>query len=70
VARRRPIGGVRLDRAFWDEIRHAITAYGGSLTGFLLDLSKRLFARAPGDLPDPLWPAAPPRSPILITHPP
>jgi hypothetical protein len=55
--RRRPIGAVivdicgdlgiapgQLDRAFWDEIRHAITMYGGSLARFLRNLHARLCA--------------------------
>jgi hypothetical protein len=80
--RRRPVGAViadicrdlgiapgRLDRAFWDEISHAIIMYGGSLAGFL----RNLFARRSGDLSDgaaPGWPAAPPRLPSLATGPP
>jgi hypothetical protein len=80
--RRRPVGAViadicrdlgiapgHLDRAFWDEITHAIMMYGGSLAGFLRDL----FARRSGDLSDravPGWPAAPPRLPALATGPP
>ncbi len=55
AVRRRPVGaviadicrdlGVRpghLDRAFWDELTHAIIAYGGSLTCFLEPLTLRL----------------------------
>jgi hypothetical protein len=81
--RRRPIGAVivdichdlgitpgQLDRAFWEELSHAIIAYGGSLAGFLVKLSRLLFAHAPGDLPDPIWPAAPPRLPEPATGPP
>ncbi len=81
--RRRPVGAViadicrdlgiapgHLDRAFWDELRHAIGTYGGSLAGFLGDLNTRLFAFGSGDHADPLWPAAPPRSPTPATGPP
>ena len=76
--RRRPVGAViadicrdlgitpgHLDRAFWDELSHAIIAYGGSLAGFLDSLNRRLFAFGSGDhsdRADPGWPAAPPRS--------
>jgi hypothetical protein len=51
-----------LDRAFWDELRHAIIAYGGSLAGFFSNLHRRLFAFALGELTDradPGWPPAP-----------
>ncbi len=54
--RRRPIGVVivsicedlgtmpgHLDRAFWDELRHAILCYGGSLAAFIGRLSNKLF---------------------------
>src|SRR5271166_6098806 len=84
--RRRPVGAVivdicldlgiapgRLDRAFWDEIRHAIMVYGGSLAGFLANLHRRLFDFGSGDHSDcagPGWPAAPPRLPALATGPP
>jgi hypothetical protein len=77
--RRRPIGAViadicrdlgitpgQLDRAFWDEISHAIIVYGGSLARFLGDLNRRLFTFVPGDhaaSADPAWPAASPRPP-------
>jgi len=73
--RRRPVGAVivdicrdlgiapgDLDRAFWDELRHAIIAYGGSLAGFFSNLHRRLFAFARGELTDradPGWPPAP-----------
>jgi hypothetical protein len=83
VVRRRPVGAVivdichdlgitpgQLDREFWDELCHAIVAYGGSLTGFLGKLDRRLFARAPGVVPDPLRPAAPPRLAEPATGPP
>ena len=69
--RRRPIGAVivsicedlgitpgQLDRAFWDELCHAIIAYGGSLSGFLGRLNKRLFHVSPGEHTNPtlfLW---------------
>ena len=75
--RRRPVGAVivdicrdlgimpgDLDRAFWDEISHAIIIYGGSLACFLGDLRRRLFALRSGDHSDraePGWPVAPPR---------
>ena len=68
--RRRPVGAViadicrdlgiapgRLDRAFWDELSHAIIAYGGSLAGFLGKLNRRMFAFVPGDCADPAWTA-------------
>jgi hypothetical protein len=87
VVRRRPIGAVivdichdlgiapgLLDRAFWDELCHAIIAYGGSLSGFLIKRSKRIFAFAVGNHPDPtappLWPAPSPQPLALSTHPP
>src|SRR5271166_4534637 len=75
--RRRPIGAIivdiccdlgiapgHLDRAFWDEINHAIMMYGGSLARFLGDLQERQRAFRSGghsDCSDPGWPAAPPR---------
>ena len=84
--RRRPVGAViadicrdlgitpgQLDRAFWDELSHAIIAYGGSLAGFLGALNRRLFAFGSGDhsnLADPIWPAAPPRPAAPATGPP
>ncbi|HLJ04862.1 MAG TPA: hypothetical protein VKT26_01235 [Acetobacteraceae bacterium] len=84
--RRRPVGAVivdichdlgiapgMLDRAFWDELCHAIIAYGGSLSGFLIKRSKRLFAFATGadvDPMAPLWPALPPQPLAPTTHPP
>ena len=83
--RRRPIGAVivdichdlgiapgLLDRAFWDELSLAIMAYGGSLSGFLIKRSKRVFAFATGADVDPAapWPAAPPGPLALSTHPP
>jgi hypothetical protein len=84
--RLRPVGAViadicrdlgimpgHLDRAFWDELRRAIIDYGGSLTCFLPNLNRRLFA--PGasdhaDPPGPGWPAAPPRLAAPATGPP
>ena len=84
--RRRPIGAViadicrdlgitpgQFDRASWDELCHAIIAYGGNLAGFLISLNKRLFTFSSGDhaIPeDPLWPAGPPQPLAASTHPP
>jgi hypothetical protein len=84
--RRRPVGAViadichdlgiapgQLDRAFWDEIGHAIIMYGGSLARFFQDVNRRLFAFGSGDhadRPDPGWSTAPPRSPVPATGPP
>ena len=84
--RRRPIGAVivdicqdlgiapgQLDRAFWDELSHAIIMYGGSLARFVANLHDRLFAFASSGHPDradPIWPAAPPRLPAPATGPP
>ena len=84
--RRRPIGAVivdicrdlgiapgHLDRAFWDEINHAIMMYGGSLACFFTNLHERLFACFSGEhsgRPDPGWPAAQPRWPAPATGPP
>jgi hypothetical protein len=84
--RHRPVGAViadicrdlgimpgQLDRAFWDELSHAIIAYGGSLAGFLGNLHKRVFAfdsAEHADRADPLWPAAPPRLLAPATGPP
>jgi hypothetical protein len=76
AARRRPVGAViadicrdfgimpgQLDRAFWDELRHAIILYGGNLAGFLKDMTRWAFtglvAAPPDDADHPL-PAAPP----------
>ena len=86
AVRRRPVGAViadicgelgiapgHLDRAFWDEIRHAITMYGGSLVSFLGNLDRRLAAFCFGDLSDradPGWPTTPARSPAPSTGPP
>ena len=84
--RRRPIGAVivdiccdlgiapgHLDRAFWDEINHAIRMYGGSLARFLNRLHERLdvfFSADRSDRAEPGWPAAPPRLPAPATGPP
>jgi hypothetical protein len=84
--RRRPVGAVivdicldlgiapgHLDRAFWDEINHAIRTYGGSLARFLQNLYERGHAFRSGghsDCADPGWPAAPPRLLALATGPP
>ncbi len=84
--RRRPIGAVivgicedlgimpgQLDRAFWDELCYVIIDYGGSLSGFLIGLNKRLFPVSPDALSNPapaLWPAASPRPLAPTTHPP
>jgi hypothetical protein len=84
--RRRPVGAVivdicrdlgiapgDLDRAFWDEISHAIIMYGGSLAGFFTNLHKQLFACFSGEhsgRADPGWPAAPPRVAAPATGPP
>ena len=70
--RRRPVGAViadicrdlgitpgQFDRAFWDELSHAIIAYGGSLAGFLGNLNKRLFASAPATTPTARTPDGP-----------
>ena len=85
-ARRRPVGAViadicrdlgiapgHLDRAFWDEINHAIMMYGGSLARFLTNLHERLFACFSGEhygRVDPGCPAAPPRLSAPATGPP
>jgi hypothetical protein len=83
--RRRPIGAViadicldlgvmpgHLDRAFWDELRHAIIMYGGSLDCFLPYPKLRKFAPNSPDhvAPDPPWSAPPPGPSALSTHPP
>ena len=84
--RRRPVGAVIVDicrdlgiapgdcdRAFWDELRHAIIAYGGSVAAFLDTLGKRLFACVCGDHADPAhpaWPTAPPGLSPVATGPP
>ncbi len=84
--RRRPIGAVivsicedlgltpgQLDRAFWDELCHAIIAYGGSLSGFLGRLNKRLFRVSPDEPANPtpfLWPEPPPQQLAPATGPP
>ena len=61
------------DRSFWDELLHAIIAYGGSLTRFLGTLNKRTAAFHAGnhaDWTDPIWRAPPPRWSALTTGPP
>jgi hypothetical protein len=84
--RRRPIGAViadicrdlgvtpgQFDRAFWDELSHAIIAYGGNLANFYINMNKRLFDFSTSgrfDRADPLWPAAPPSHSALATGPP
>jgi len=84
--RRRPIGAVivdicgdlgiapgHLDRAFWDEINHAIMMYGGSLARFLRTLHARLCASRSLDHSnrvEPGWGTAPPRLPPPSTGPP
>jgi len=84
--RRRPIGAIivdicgdlgiqpgHLDRAFWDEINHAIRTYGGNLATFLGNMRKRVSEFRSGghaDCADPGWPAAPPRLPTPATGPP
>jgi hypothetical protein len=83
VVRHRPVGAViadicrdlgiapgDLDRAFWDELSEVIIIYGGSLAGFVGRQCRLPFAFAPGDLPDPPWPAAPPRLAERATGPP
>jgi hypothetical protein len=83
MVRRRPIGAVivdicqdlgimpgDLDRAFWDELSEVIIIYGGSLAGFVGKQIRLPFAFAPGDLPDSIWPAAPPRLAERATGPP
>ena len=57
----------------WNELSHAIIAYGGSLAGFLGNPSSRLFAHGSGDHADgadPGWPATPLRLPAPTTGPP
>ena len=84
--RRRPVGAViadicrdlgiapgDCDRPFWDELCHAIIAYGGSLSGWLGELNKRTIAFHPAnhvDWTDPIWHAPPPRPLTLATGPP
>jgi hypothetical protein len=74
--RRRPVGAViadicrdlgiapgDLDRAFWDELSLAIIEFGGSLSGFIKDLNKRMFVFHAGersDHADPPWTAPEP----------
>lgn len=86
AVRCRPVGAViadicgdfaiapgQLDRAFWDEIRHAITMYGGSLVRFLGNLHQRLSAFRAGNHADPSepeWSPALQRLPAPVTGPP
>ena len=80
---RRPVGAVivdicrdlgirrgQLDRAFWDELCHAIISYGGSLASFFRDMSRRLLTYDTGDCADTEWSAPPPRLPSPATGPP
>jgi len=83
---RRPIGAVivdicgdlgiapgHLDRAFWDEINHAIMMYGGSLVRFLRNLHARLCASRSllrSDDAQAGWATAPPLLPAPSTGPP
>jgi hypothetical protein len=80
--RRRPVGAVivdicrdlgiapgQLDRAFWDELSRAIIQYGGSLSSFLGDLSRRLLTYGDDDA-DTGWHGPPPRLPAPATGPP
>jgi hypothetical protein len=82
--RRRPVGAVivdicvdlgiapgDLDRAFWDEINHAIIMYGGSVVNWLANLRRQRVKLA--DLPDdayPEWPPTPLRLAAAATGPP
>ena len=81
--RRRPVGAVIVDicrdlgvrpgdcnRAFWDELCHAIIAYGGSLSGFLNRSDNRPFDCGYGEHANLAWPTAPPRPLALATGPP
>jgi hypothetical protein len=86
LLRRRPVGAViadichefgimpgHLTREFWDEIAHAIIAYGGSLLGFVTKVNRLAFGFGSGndsDRANPLWPAAPQRLPEPATGPP
>ena len=84
--RRRPIGAVivsicedlgitpgQLDREFWDELAHAIIAYGGSLSGWIGKLNRRLFHVSREGLANPapsLWPDPSPQPLAASTGPP
>jgi hypothetical protein len=81
--RRRPIGAViadicndlgiaprHLGRAFWDEIRQAITLYGGNLADFGRTLSIRWLAFHYLGRINPAWPAPSPPLPASATGPP
>jgi hypothetical protein len=63
----------QLDRAFWEEISHAIIMYGGSLSRFLRNLHTGLCAFGRPDGSDdavPGWAAAPPLLSAPSTGPP
>ena len=81
--RQRPVGAVIVDicrdlgiapgeltRAFWDELAHAIIAYGGSLVAFYRNLDRPLSHAAAGDPADPGWPAIPSCALLPATGPP
>jgi hypothetical protein len=84
--RRRPIGAVivsicedlgitpgDLDRAFWDELSLVIIGYGGSHSGWIGKLNKRIFYVSPEELANPTpfrWPDPPPQRLAPTTGPP
>jgi hypothetical protein len=82
--RHRPVGAVIADICHdlgimpghltgecWDEIRHAIIAYGGSLVGFITKFNFHPSAAGGSAYPwKPPWPASPERSPAPATGPP
>lgn len=81
--RRRPVGAVivdicrdlgiapgELDRAFWDELAHAIMAYGGSLVVFYRNLDRWPFDFTADDHADLGWPVMPLHEPVPATGPP
>ena len=85
AVRRRPIGAVivdilrdlgitpgQLDRPFWDELSHAVMAYGGSFFGWVNKLHKLMFALnfTPEERARPLYPEMPPGWRKPATHPP
>ncbi len=75
--RRRPIGAVivsicedlgitsgQLERAFWDELSLIIIGYGGSHSGWIGKLNRRVSYVSPEELANPtpcLWPDPPPQ---------
>jgi len=62
-----------LDRALRANPDTPSSLAAGSLSGFLIKRSKRVFAFATGSRVDPtapIWPALPPQSPTLFTDPP